>query len=139
MVSGVGFIGNSSVLSRAERHIGRSLRFSCLVGVFNRGILRTGDIAFPIVGTMGAKLKRPSRNNCQLSIVNCQFREKTVHCPLSTVNSLPLGQLHLGFQVHLLAGDGVGEFQGFGQQELGVIAQAVGEGIGVFGAVLGVS
>ena len=36
-----GFVGNGSVLKRAERHIGRSLRF--LVGVlFNLGILRTG-------------------------------------------------------------------------------------------------
>lgn len=33
-------IGNSSVLSRAERHIGRSLRFRWEGHVFNRGILR---------------------------------------------------------------------------------------------------
>ena len=39
---GVGVIGNGSVLSRAERHIGRSLRFRWWVGVFNRGIPRTG-------------------------------------------------------------------------------------------------
>ena len=35
-------IGNSSVLSRAERHIGRSLRFRWEGHVFSRGILRTG-------------------------------------------------------------------------------------------------
>ena len=35
------FIGNCSVLSGAERHIGRSLRFRWQVDVFNRGILRT--------------------------------------------------------------------------------------------------
>ena len=29
-------------------------------------------------------------NNCQLSIVNCQFRKKTVNCQLSTVNFLLL-------------------------------------------------
>ena len=37
-----GIVGNSSVLSGAERHIGRSLRFRWWVGVFNRGILKTG-------------------------------------------------------------------------------------------------
>ena len=37
-------IGNSSVLSRAERHMGRSLRFRWEGHVFNQGILRTdGD------------------------------------------------------------------------------------------------
>ena len=42
------FIGNSSVLSRAERHIGRSLRFRWWVGVFNQGVLRTNvyDVRF---------------------------------------------------------------------------------------------
>ena len=49
------FIGNSSVLSRAERHIGRSLRFRCLVHVFNRGDLRMGGAALHIVETVGAK------------------------------------------------------------------------------------
>ena len=35
------FIGNGSVLKRAERHIGRSLRFRWWADVFNRGVLRT--------------------------------------------------------------------------------------------------
>ena len=67
------FIGNGSVLSRAERHIGRSLRFRWWAVVFNRGALRTGGALF-IVGTTGAKGKRPSTKivNCQLPIVNWQ-------------------------------------------------------------------
>ena len=77
------FIGSSSILKRAERHIGRSLRFRWWVSVFNRRILRTGGITIPIVGTMGAKVKRPSPQNCQLSIVHCQFEH---NCQLSTVN-----------------------------------------------------
>ena len=36
------FFENSSVLSRAERHIGRSLRFRWRADVFNRGISNEG-------------------------------------------------------------------------------------------------
>ena len=58
-----------SVLSGAERHIGRSLRFRWWVGVFNRWILRTG------VFFLGVSMwKRPFPDNCQLSIVNCQLK-----------------------------------------------------------------
>ena len=53
------FIGNGSGLSRAERHIGRSLRFRWEGHVFNRGILRTGGMALCVIGTMGAKVMRP--------------------------------------------------------------------------------
>ena len=35
------FIGNGSVLSRAERHIGRSLRFRWWGHFFNQHVLRT--------------------------------------------------------------------------------------------------
>ena len=48
------FIGNGSVLSGAERHIGRSLRFRWWAVVFNRGVLRTGSAALRIAETMGA-------------------------------------------------------------------------------------
>ena len=54
------FIGNGSGLSRAERHIGRSLRFRWEGHVFNRGILRTGGMALCVIGTMGAKVNLPS-------------------------------------------------------------------------------
>ena len=50
----LGFVVNGSVLKRAERHIGRSLRFRWGVGVFSRGVLWTGGAALRIVGTMGA-------------------------------------------------------------------------------------
>ena len=89
-VSGV--IGNGSVLSRAERHIGRSLRFRWWAGVFNRGVLWTGGVAVRIVGTTGAKGPRPSTKNCQLSIVNRQFRN---NCQLSYRSSLPFSQMHI--------------------------------------------
>ena len=49
------FIENNSVLSRAERHIGRSLRVRCLVTFFNRRVLRTGGTALQNAETTGAK------------------------------------------------------------------------------------
>ena len=54
------FIGNSSVLKRAERHIGRSLRFRWWVGIFNQRILRTGGTALRIVETTGATVNLSS-------------------------------------------------------------------------------
>ena len=68
----LGFIGNGSVLSRAERHIGRSLRFRWWVGVFNRGILNEGRRVLLSEQRMQRQNVRPLKN-CQLSIVHCQF------------------------------------------------------------------
>ena len=55
-----GIYGNSSVLSGAERHIGRSLRFRWWAVLFNRRILRTGGTALFVIGTTGAKVHLPS-------------------------------------------------------------------------------
>ena len=82
-IAGAGVVGNGSVLSGAERHIGRSLRFRWWVGVFNRGVLRTGGRVLRIAATSGAMVKHSTLRNCQLSIVNCQLGQ---NCPLSTVN-----------------------------------------------------
>ena len=68
---GAVFFGIGSVLSGAERHIGRSLRFRWLVYFSTKGF-RTRGLAFSITETTGAKVERVS--------------PKTVNCPLSTVN-----------------------------------------------------
>ena len=72
---GVGVVGNGSVLSRAERHIGRSLH------------TLTDESKW-------ATLVAPIIDNCPLSIINS---DRTVNCPLSTPPKIVNCQLIIPF------------------------------------------